>query len=262
MSRIGLTKWLPGRLRRLGLWNYLIAPLIVLTLGALISRMAFTPGRSATPTVAAPKDVIGQILQRPIWSSPPTTFSPAIGSWTGGRSVAAQSDGEPVAVTPEGLAEHGPVYENINVALVGVIAENVSLTTPRFTHGYAGISDELRLLGANGTTAFLGANGGKPITSNLRGHVVIAIGRIAALGIARLPNGHETRAVYFLAAGGGLEVTSVRIVTRVTILRLRLRLPQTIRSAIATALSAQTEKNARIAICPVRPDVASLVQRR
>jgi hypothetical protein len=246
------------------LWNYLIAPLIVVTLGALISRVpfdVFTRGRPATPTVAAPKDVIGQILQRPIWSSPPTTFSPAIESWTGGRSVAAQPDGEPVAVTPEGLTEHGPVYEKINVALVGMIAENVSLTTPRFTHGYSGISDELRLLGANGTTVFLGANEGKPIISNLRGHVIIAIGRIAALGIARLPDGHETRAVYFLAAGGGLRVTSVRIVTRVTILRLKLRLPQTIRSAIATALSAQAQKSARIAICPVRPALSPLAQR-
>jgi hypothetical protein len=214
-----------AHLRRLGLWKALIAPVIVLTAGAWLVREVTgvaTSGNASSSNATPPRDIIEQVRQREFWVSAPRTFSAATASWVAERSVAVLPDDDPVLLTPEELAEHGAAYEDKNVMLVGRVAENVSLTIVRF-HGYDGISDEIRLVGANETGTYLGVNGGHPITANLRGKTVITVGRIAALGIAWLPNGKEIRAAYLLVAGGGRGIASVTVVTSAYRYRYKLR---------------------------------------
>jgi len=198
-----------ARIAPLKPWQLIVAPLIVVVLGgvavAALTDVVIRDGAPSRP----PKNVIEQVEQRDFWASPPLMFPSARTAFEEYHVypvVELEFGGQPAVVTPGELANRAVDYEGRDVILVGRAAEEVAVGPPSYPGlGDARVGDEIRLVGRDGTTAYIGAESGTG-AADLRGEVVYAPGRTAAVGTTRRPDGETQRGAYFLASrAGGVE---------------------------------------------------------
>lgn len=139
-----------------------------------------------------PSSVLEQIEDSSVWSEPPLLFEtaddtlsfPGDTAW----SVAAVESGDVIALTPEELADQAVRYQGVPVYVVGRV-EDVRAVPDQF-----GMENEVRLTAADGSVAYLGS--GQFLASE--GDLIFALGRIAAVGQARLPSGAPLDVAYLL----------------------------------------------------------------
>ena len=204
-----------ARIAPLKPWQLIVAPLVVVVLGGVAvaaltaeQTVVIRDGAPSRPELdRPPKNVIEQVEQRDFWASPPLMFPSARTAFEEYHVypvVELEFGGQPAVVTPGELANRAVDYEGRDVILVGRAAEEVAVGPPLSYPGLgdARVRDEIRLVGRDGTTAYIGAESGTG-AADLRGEVVYAPGRTAAVGTTRGPDGETQRGAYFLASRAG-----------------------------------------------------------
>lgn len=225
--------------RKVGSWTVIAGAVITLVLALVFStggnhgqsKPIVINGKTVT-TVAqpsVPRDAVEEIAERDIWSSAPVTYPGAdeISHYTpdAGEGIALPQEDEytltaaPKAVLPTALVEDSHQYENGPVLVVGKIT-GIQTLGSRFL-GERGYAEEdahgpkpviqVELAGHHSVNAYVEFT---PLaTESAPGEVIIALGRLAAVGETR----HNTmRSAYFLAkkvetVSSASELDSIRL---------------------------------------------------